>query len=315
VCRIVIYGQAGDDRLIFSNKVITAGELYGGAGNDRVYGGQGDDFLFGGDGDDVLFGDAGDDVLDGGPGDDRMDGGPGDDTLANFEGDSAASRAIAFSRWTNVDNPYDVTADGLVSALDALVIINYLNQFATGTQPIPEPDTFYPDINGDYVVSPLDVLWAINHLNLMTTGEGEGGLVGSSAAQAGMSQQIASLTIPPGPLPSTGPSPPLAVLPAGVRLLDVAWSSDRSASPAVDDVWAHFAGPTPDARSSAPQLTLLADAKAVCEGREQWPQRPTALAGTGLGSDELASVLDEIAADVAQGWQGGQPRPVSRPAG
>lgn len=68
--------------------------------------------------------------------------------------------------WTNPDNPYDVNADGRVSALDALNIINH------GSGPVDEsnPATdsqgrrIYPDVNEDDRVSSLDALQVINHL-------------------------------------------------------------------------------------------------------------------------------------------------------
>ncbi len=227
----------------------------------------------------------------------------------NFEGDSEASLHAIFSRWTNVENPWDVTADGLVTARDALAIVNYINLgsefFATETPPDPQPGAPYPDINGDYLVSPLDVLLIINWLNLAATGEGEGGLTEPSVAQAVVSREIVSLAITPEPAQQALPPAPLAALPAGVKLIDVPCPSGSSESSPVDHVWTQFAGRQSDARTPAPQLTLSADSEVAFEDREQWPLTPDALTGVGLGGDELASVLNEIADDVAQGWQFG----------
>jgi sugar lactone lactonase YvrE len=73
-------------------------------------------------------------------------------------------------------NRFDVNADGLVTPIDALLVINRLNALgpgaftshAGGTQPPP----FY-DVSGDDFVSPLDALLVINYLNAGSSGEGE----------------------------------------------------------------------------------------------------------------------------------------------
>ncbi|MEO8497492.1 MAG: cadherin domain-containing protein, partial [Planctomycetota bacterium] len=78
--------------------------------------------------------------------------------------------------WQNEANATDANADGSVSPLDALVIINYINEFGPGGLPVPPPTTivFYYDTNGDGSVSPVDVLMIINLLNSNLLGaEGE----------------------------------------------------------------------------------------------------------------------------------------------
>ncbi|MFN9913071.1 MAG: dockerin type I domain-containing protein, partial [Pirellulaceae bacterium] len=73
----------------------------------------------------------------------------------------------------NPTNKYDVNADGFVSPIDALIVINFLNNVGSST-PVsslsytPPP---YRDVNGDFFISPIDVLQIINRLN---RGEGEG---------------------------------------------------------------------------------------------------------------------------------------------
>lgn len=70
--------------------------------------------------------------------------------------------------WQNPNNPYDVNGDGVVTGLDALIIINHLNKYgphelappAEGDSPPP-----YLDVNGDNRVTPLDALMTINLLN------------------------------------------------------------------------------------------------------------------------------------------------------
>lgn len=74
----------------------------------------------------------------------------------------------------NADHPADVDGSGEVSALDALIIINYLNDFGTG--PIGEGDpTRGYDVNADGEVSPLDALLVINELNAQGGGTGSVG--------------------------------------------------------------------------------------------------------------------------------------------
>ncbi len=74
--------------------------------------------------------------------------------------------------WHNVFLPYDVNIDGVVSPIDALIVINQLNsggrQLADAN---PQLDPFV-DTNGDGDLSPLDALLVVEHLN-GPAGEGE----------------------------------------------------------------------------------------------------------------------------------------------
>ncbi len=77
----------------------------------------------------------------------------------------------------NAANPFDVDSSGLVTAADALVVINAL-QFRGGNGELdpeteqPSGDLYY-DVNGDYRISPLDALVVINELNRKGTGQSE----------------------------------------------------------------------------------------------------------------------------------------------
>jgi hypothetical protein len=68
-------------------------------------------------------------------------------------------------RWTNPENALDVNQDGDVSPLDALLVVNHLNQ--SGARALAEADrgTDLIDVNGDRYVSPLDALLVVNELN------------------------------------------------------------------------------------------------------------------------------------------------------
>lgn len=85
--------------------------------------------------------------------------------------------------WQNPANPCDVNADGLVTPLDALLIIRELNR--AGSHPldvVPNPAVMFPywDVLADGSVTPLDVLQVISfldHAAISPTGEGEASAV------------------------------------------------------------------------------------------------------------------------------------------
>ena len=86
--------------------------------------------------------------------------------------------SVAGSRLQNKSNPVDVNASGVVTAIDALLVINELN--LNGSRPIESigqaPPPFF-DVSGDFQISALDALLVINHLNLAGAGgpgSGEG---------------------------------------------------------------------------------------------------------------------------------------------
>jgi hypothetical protein len=70
----------------------------------------------------------------------------------------------------------DVNVDGIISPLDALMVINELNAF--GSRNLPSlaggtlPGPFF-DTSGDDLISPLDALLVIIHLNDVSAGESE----------------------------------------------------------------------------------------------------------------------------------------------
>ena len=78
----------------------------------------------------------------------------------------------------NSDNPYDVDGQDGATALDALIIINYLGEYGPGPVGEGNPNYGY-DVNGDGQVTALDALLIINQLNRLNSvadnsdGEGE----------------------------------------------------------------------------------------------------------------------------------------------
>lgn len=71
--------------------------------------------------------------------------------------------------WQNPANRFDVNGDGFVSPIDALQLINEINDNGSYQLPIPfvPPNVPPPylDVDGDGFIAPLDVLQVINHLN------------------------------------------------------------------------------------------------------------------------------------------------------
>ena len=94
--------------------------------------------------------------------------------------EASATITIVVAAWRNPNRPLDVNGDGSISPLDALILINELNDrtVVQSDSRLPQLDDrrevapFY-DPNGDNDLSPSDVLNVINHLNSSTIAEGE----------------------------------------------------------------------------------------------------------------------------------------------
>ncbi len=93
--------------------------------------------------------------------------------------------------WQNPVSRFDVNADGNVTALDALLVINALNSPTRGRGPLNVPRDFtqltqhYLDTSGDNQLTALDALQVINQLNTRRSsaaGEGESAVRSSTAS-------------------------------------------------------------------------------------------------------------------------------------
>lgn len=84
------------------------------------------------------------------------------------------NRLMLASDWHNGCNAYDVSNDGYVTPLDALLPINRLNRVGAGDLPTPVPpnNPFY-DTNNNGSLEPLDALLVINVLNGASGGGGQ----------------------------------------------------------------------------------------------------------------------------------------------
>ena len=92
------------------------------------------------------------------------------DTIFSVMSSAGPDSIIAPGR-TNLLQSTDVNADGESTSLDALMIINDLNQAANGES--VASGVYYPDVNGDGRVSALDALIAINEQTQVALAEGE----------------------------------------------------------------------------------------------------------------------------------------------
>jgi hemolysin type calcium-binding protein len=101
---IVVYGQAGDDKITVASQIDIPAYLFGDDGDDELNAGGGPTTLVGGDGDDDLEGGDARNVLIGGRGEDRLKGKAGDDLLIGgltfFDEDLAALSAI-MAEWSS----------------------------------------------------------------------------------------------------------------------------------------------------------------------------------------------------------------------
>jgi hypothetical protein len=79
-------------------------------------------------------------------------------------------------KYQNPSQKWDVNADGFISPIDVLILVNLLNSQGPSipVAGLPGPPD-YVDVNGDNVVTPLDVLAVIDKINAASgSGEGEG---------------------------------------------------------------------------------------------------------------------------------------------
>jgi Ca2+-binding RTX toxin-like protein len=96
--------------------------------------------------------------------------------------------------WHNPINPYDVDGQNGATAIDVLLLINYLNA-NPGSAALPTTATVPPryyDVNNDGRITPFDVLMVINFINRQSLGEPEGESAADMPQLVGL-QQTASL--------------------------------------------------------------------------------------------------------------------------
>ena len=87
------------------------------------------------------------------------------DDRGQISNTASVSVRVVASRLQNPNEAADVNADGDVSALDALLVINYLNRNLPPQVPSDAQGPPFYDVDGNRVVQPLDALRVINALN------------------------------------------------------------------------------------------------------------------------------------------------------
>lgn len=138
----------------------------------------------------------------------------------------------------NVDDPFDVDRSGVVTALDALAIINYLNVYGPG--PIHRTDDDYAyDVNADQLVTSLDVLLVLNELNRQQSngdavGSGEQVEVNSDGLPA-KDPESNSENGSPQELPVPSPTVTSDVSISGIGQSDLEQQADLSIGQVVDE--------------------------------------------------------------------------------
>jgi hypothetical protein len=96
---------------------------------------------------------------------------------------------VVFDRngiYTNPDNPLDVSGDGYVSPLDALMVIQELNQPGSRIMAGDSSHPPYLDVNNDGHLSPMDALYVINYLNQLQPSSGKRDSVEGEASLGSM---------------------------------------------------------------------------------------------------------------------------------
>ncbi len=109
----------------------------------------------------------------------------------------------ADSYWYNIAMPLDVNANGSITPIDVLLVINYINKGLRQVTSAPPPP--YLDVNSDNLVTPADALLIINYLNSHGGGSGEGEAT-TTRATAVTRQDLALLAMMPAELPTSKPT-------------------------------------------------------------------------------------------------------------
>ena len=106
--------------------------------------------------------------------------------------------------WHNATLPFDVNADGQMTPVDVLHIINSINEFGIRSLPTDrDVQAPYYDVNHDNLITAADVLEIINFLNQQTTGGAEGEStvpLGNPNPSTTSDSDVENPSLPPEPL-------------------------------------------------------------------------------------------------------------------
>lgn len=189
------------------------------------------------------------------------------------------------SLWHNPALACDVTGDGLVTPLDVLVTINYINLHGPGplsqSSALPGGSPMYVDVDGNRDATASDVLLVVNFIQLrsLASGEGELGPLASAATALDFRLSDASSI-----LDAVAYQVPLAV-------------PDRPADRERESQLASWQ-----------KVAIAADCIPAAPAESERPFRSAGALVSGPPSDgdsawsELEDILPAIADAVAQGW-------------
>ena len=174
--------------------------------------------------------------------------------------------------WHNFlpDLALDVSGDGFISPIDALQVINDLNQNGSRLLPAQPGGPPYLDVNNDLNVSPIDALQIINFLNGLANAEGEASPV-SDVSVADLSPRsfvpAAWLSVQSGQMSVTaGPSPAARPATAAETAIVSPTSTASSTRSRWEDVIEHLAVDTAEQNAK----TLADEALEALFGDEDW---------------------------------------------
>jgi hypothetical protein len=131
------------------------------------------------------------------------------DQAGNAETDAAPDATITTTSqpWQNPADNLDVNQDGLISSLDALVVINYLNANAAALgSPLPDTAVLplnFIDVDGNGFAAPLDALQIINYLNAHPLGSAVAA-TGAAPASDALVTAIVGSALQAAPAAATG---------------------------------------------------------------------------------------------------------------
>jgi hypothetical protein len=193
--------------------------------------------------------------------------------------------------WQNPVNPCDVNDDGVVSAIDVLILVDDLNQ--NGSRELPSQPggpgpLYYIDVSGDGFLSSIDLLRVVNMLGRggpLAPGSGEGPAGGGSAGKGegessgGMDAGAGAVLVAAPTAPGGGTSVADHALPRPTPPALSNWESlgsdRRSASPIPHGGQLGALCPVAFPRSYFADPLQAADHAEAAQLRADLPSRPT----------------------------------------
>ncbi len=200
--------------------------------------------------------------------------------IGNFDPPVTGGSGTAIGT-TNLDNRFDVNADGSVDALDALILINEINANGVHAITVGSLAAPYLDVTQDGQVSAGDVLGVINCVN----GANTGSLGGEGEGEASVADDLTATVAP-----AIATVAALADSLTGVQyagLLAEPWSAPAAAPSAAARVDQYFASDAERADALSVYAGDLADAVLAGAGQTQ------GAVGTAAQDDVLADLADD----------------------